>query len=155
MDVFPGLADADPKDLREILIMWHTKAEPYISGENDWTDSYAEFVYGWERARVPKGENPLRPALVRAEKAGPPVIALQYPNRKFQLLIALCRELQLTMGSTQFWLTWEDAGELLKIHPNTAGKYLNMLVFDGILKRHPRKSERDAFRYNYLPPMEN
>ena len=43
--------------------------------------------------------------------------------------------------------------ELLGIHYNTAGKYLNLLVAEGILKRHLRQSQREATRYNYLPPI--
>ena len=92
----------------------------------------------------------------KAKKRKPPQIAIKlYPdNDKLKILASLCRELQSEAKGNPFYLSVRIAGRLLDVSPMHAGRWLFLLVSDGILKVVAKggtaKTVRKATRFRYI-----
>ena len=86
--------------------------------------------------------------LRRADAEPPPAFASDYDS-KTQRLVRLCRELQLNKGKEPFVLGCRTIAELLGIDRNRAGKLMNMLCVDGVLRLVYRGHTGKSSEYLY------
>ena len=151
----PPFADADPRDLREIVQEWHRCALPKIRTK-EFEETWIDFLQAWPRVRYVKGTEPMMQTFQRAVENEPPRIAVtKYPdNPRLQILVALCRELQRAAGEQPFYLSTRTAGRLLSSSHTEAGRWFFLLESDGILevkaKGGTHENPRNATRFKYL-----
>ncbi len=152
----PGLADAKATDLERYVRLWHQAALPTI-GTKPWEDSWFDFLDGWGRVRYPAGQEPLALAWAAAQAAPVPTVALRYDDPRLRLLVALCRELQRTVGDNAFFLSCRKADELIGLADfSRAAKWLRGLCHDGVLAlvKAGDRATGYASSYRYLHPLE-
>ena len=65
LKAIPELAPLEAKELKPIVTLWHEKALPVI-GTKPFSETWAEFLYGWPRVKYPKGEDTLKKAVQKA-----------------------------------------------------------------------------------------
>jgi hypothetical protein len=148
----PRFAGGDPLQFRPIVQLWHDKAKPYIRTQ-DFTETWIDFLYGWDRVILPKGEDPMGQIFQKAKNKPLPEAAKRFDKPKVQLLVSWCRELQLAAGRYPFHLSARTAGRYLDVDAMTAWRYLYLLVRERVLdeiekggtKRRPKRATR--FRY--------
>jgi len=151
----PQFADADPRELREIVQEWHKRALPKIRTK-EFEESWIDFLQAWPRVRYVKGTEPMMQTFRRAVEGDRPQIAVtKYPeNEKLQILVSLCRELQRAAGEQPFYLSTRTAGRLLSSSHTEAARWFFLLESDGILevkaKGGTRENPRNATRFRYL-----
>jgi len=151
----PQYADADPKELREIVKAWHKRALPNIRTK-EFEETWIDFLKAWPRIKYVKGEEPMSKTFEKAIQLEPPKIAVEkYPdNSKLKILVSLCRELQRAAGNGPFFLSVRTAGSLLKVSPMQVSRWFFLLQSDGILelvsKGGTAKTVRQASRYRYV-----
>ncbi len=151
----PPFSDADPRELREYVEVWHRRALPRIRTQ-EFEETWIDFLKAWPNVKYPKGEEPMAQIFERAIQLEPPKIAAEkYPDHsKLKILVSLCRELQLAAGNNPFYLSARTAGRLLNITPMTANRWLFLLQSDGILalisKGGTAETARQASRYRYV-----
>jgi hypothetical protein len=78
-----------------------------------------------------------------------PELAGRYKHRKMRELVALCQELQRRSDPHPFWLTCRPTASVLGVSPPTANRWLNKLLFDGVLERVTEGSQGRAAEYYY------
>ncbi len=90
--------------------------------------------------------------LERAEREPMPEVAEDYDQDELRLLVALCRELQRSVGGGPFYLSCRTAGRLLGVDYSTANRWLFLMVSDEILAvtEPGDRAKRKAARYRYL-----
>ena len=150
----PQFTEADPKQFRDIVRVWHTMALPKIRTK-DFEGTWIDFLKGWPRIKYAKGQEPMAQIFEKAIQLEPPQVAVEkYPdNSKLKILVSLCRELQRAAGENPFFLSVRTAGKLLNVSAMEGSRCLFLLVSDEILKviakggtaENPRKATR--FRY--------
>ncbi len=123
----------NPVELRPVVQLWHKKALPYIRTK-DFEETWIDFLHGWNRVILPKGEDPMAQILEKAKNGTIPEVALRFGKPKIRLLIAWCRELQLAAGKSPFYLSARTAGKYLEVEPMTAWRYLFLLTKESILE---------------------
>ena len=69
----------------------------------------------------------------RVKNAPLPPEAYRFEKPKIRLLVAWCRELQPPSKEQPFWLSARTVARYLKIHRNTAWRYLFLLVREKVL----------------------
>jgi hypothetical protein len=154
---FVGLPATKIDFLKPFLRQWWKKAKRRTSGKHPrFWQSWRDFVFGWEEARVPYGAT-MRAIREKAESGPPPKVAVEkYGEGSLRtLLAALCRELQRFHGDKAFPLSGRMAAELLGVSPTQAWRWIGQLVQAGIIvpvKKYPR-GKRQATEYDYLPEM--
>ena len=146
-------ADANPIQLRPIIELWYKEALPYIR-TTDFDETWTDFLYGWERVILPKGDDPMGKIFEKAKNAPQPEVANRFTKSKVRLLISWCRELQLAAGRHTFYLSARTAARYLQVRPMTAWRYLFLLVQENVLKEVEKgkmtaKGPR-ATRYRYI-----
>ena len=152
LKAIPETKTADLTELRPVVEEWHRRAIPFLRTK-EFTESWADFVYGWERVKHPVGQGAIEAAFQRATAAPPPTRAAELYDDlpQVQLLASLCRELQRIAGDKEFFLDCRTAGELLKVVHTRAWKWLGMLTADKILAAGEKGSKAthkaSAFRY--------
>lgn len=149
LKAIPELAEADPKDLKGYVRQWHDAASKVTSGEHSFTDTWAEFLYGWRRIKHPRGNGPMADLLARADKAETPSIAADY-DATAKRLVRLCRQLQRNTGDKPFFIGYRTAGELLGVDHNKACKLLGMLCAEGVLELASKGHTGKASEYRYI-----
>ena len=151
----PQFTDADPKQLRQIVEIWHKRALPNIRTK-EFEETWIDFLKAWPRIKYLKGEGPMAKIFEQAIQLEPPEMAVEkYPdNSKLKILASLCRELQRAAGDSPFYLSVRTAGKLLKISPMQASRWLFLLQSDGIVKLVCKggtaDTVRNASRYQYI-----
>jgi hypothetical protein len=147
----PHLADADFDALRPIIKRWHELARPAISTQ-EFEESWIDFLRAWERVRFPAGTGPLDRAFSISQSQPLPACAERFGIIGIRLLIALCRQLQLTAGDGTFFLACRSAANLLDIEHTTANRWLWLLERERILQRISTgsKASKKANEYRYL-----
>lgn len=128
----PEYADADPRDLQQIVRRWHGQALPVI-GTKPFDDTWFDFLYAWPRVRFTLGGGPMAQIFARAAENDPPAAAQRYERPELRLLVALCRELQRATGDGPFFLSCWTAARLLGVAHMTAWRWLCGLTADGVL----------------------
>lgn len=144
------MPDADRKQLRAIVTEWHELALPHI-GTSDFTESWGDFMRGWEAVRIPYGSvlNRLLGEIDMNESAPESLKKLGY-GEKALLLCRICRQLQRNAGEEPFFISSRQAGELIGLHFTDAAATLNALVADDVLKLVKRGAGKQASRYRYV-----
>lgn len=153
MKAIPALADADARDLRDYVREWHRRALPII-GTEPFDDTWADLVYGWEKVKFPKGQEPMTMILQQADSATLPKCAEQYDSPITHRLIRLCRELQRAAGDGPFFISCRKLAELFGIDKDTANRRLHMLEEDHIIKKVGKHTAYRARRYRYIGDRE-
>lgn len=151
----PQFSDADPRELREIVTVWHQMALPNIRTK-EFEETWIDFLIAWPRIIYANGKEPMAEIFERAIQLEPPKIAVEkYPDHvKLKILVSLCRELQRAAGDGPFYLSVRTAGRLLNVSPTHVSRWFFLLQSDGILelvsKGGTRTTVREASRYKYL-----
>lgn len=148
------LRDAAPMALEPYLRQWHRQSLPVI-GTKPYEETLVDFLSAWPRVRFPGGAEPMQEVLARAKAATVPAEALEFEQHKLRLLVALCRELQATVGDAPFFLASRTAAKLLDVPPAQAWRWLFLLEQKGILlvvERGSRNTNR-ASRFRYVFPV--
>ena len=140
----------DAKAVKNLCREWHRCALSKI-GTKPFDETWADFAYGWDRVKYPKGDGMLKLAVENALKAQVPVDAeKEYESPETQLLVRVCYELQKLKGTEMFWLSCYDAANILGISHTNANKRIQMLVTDGILEMIEKNTTRKATRFRYI-----
>lgn len=151
----PQFSDADPRELRNIVRVWHKRALAKIRTK-EFEETWIDFLKAWPRIRYAKGEEPMAQIFETAIQLEPPEIAIEkYPNNpKLKILVSLCLELQRAAGENPFFLSARTAGKLLDVSPMQASRWFFLLRSDGILrlvsKGGTAETVRQASRYRYI-----
>jgi len=130
LQTIPSLREMDPTSLTPIVRLWWHGAAPHTSGEHDFGDVVADFLYAWPRVRKP-GLPGVHAAFERATESS---VALDFLEglglgESMKLLAKLCIELQRNVGcEAPFFLTCADAGALLGVSPQRASRLLHVLA---------------------------
>jgi len=146
----PSLAIQSPESLRWIVQKWHALALPHINTK-PFEETWIDFLKGWPRVLTPMRLKLLGDALKAARDN--PVAGVTYDNEDARVLVALCRELQASVGDVPFFLASRTAGRLFGVNHSTVSRWLFLLEADGWIKtivkggtpENPRKATR--FRY--------
>lgn len=129
---------------RKAVLQWHTRALPHISTK-PYEDTWADFIYGWNRVRKPLDCNYMTGVLHRAESYK--VKALDYEEQALQLLVKICHVLQEDAGADPFYLSARMAGNMIGMDHNKAWRYMSLLKEDGWLDVVHRGDRHHASRY--------
>jgi hypothetical protein len=151
-----GLADAKATDLEPYVRLWHQAALPIIYTK-PWEETWFDFLDAWPRVRYPAGQEPLALAWAAAQAAPVPAVALRYESPRLRLLVALCRELQRTVGDNAFFLSCRKADELIGLGDYSgAAKWLRGLCNAGVLElvKQGDRATGHASSYRYLHPLD-
>ena len=137
-----------------VLREWHRDELPrLVPGLNkSFAETLARFRKGRKRVKHPWGEK-MGPSVRRAKLAKYPLDVKRYDDdRRLQLLVKICRELQRDAGRGKtFFLTSRAAGHYAKVSPTTAADWLDTLAGDGVLtlvaKGSWKSRKGSTFRY--------
>ncbi|MGD9874512.1 MAG: BT4734/BF3469 family protein [Kiritimatiellia bacterium] len=125
-----GLSDAPKSELKKIVREWFRLALPHIKTK-DFTETWADFVYAWDRVRTPLSEGAIISAWHRVESEPLPEVCEAYAdNERASRLLALCWHLKRQDGT--FYLSMPQAAKLLKMHPHQVLRFLKMFRADGL-----------------------
>ena len=116
-------------------------------GTKDFSESWADFVHAWERARTGLTNNPLSSAWERVESEPLPAICNQYDVDHIRRLLALCHYLKRDDGT--FYLSMPQAGGLLGIHGQQVKRYLRMFMADELLSIVKPGNRQQATTYKW------
>lgn len=140
--------------LKPSLLQWWKGAMPRASGKHPhFWQSWQDFVFAWEEARVPFGAT-MQSILEKARSSPAPAMAVEkYGEGSLKALLAsLCRELQRQNGHNAFPLTGRTVGPLIGVSDVQAWRWLKKLEADKIIepvKTYPRGT-RLGTEYRYL-----
>ena len=138
------------KAVKSLCREWHRRALPKIDTK-PFDETWADFVYGWNRVKYPKGEGMLKIAVDKALEAINHLSAEQeYESEEAQLLVRICYELQRLQGENPFFLSCYSAGYVLGVSHKKANKMLQMLVADEIIVLVEKNTTTRATRYRYV-----
>lgn len=155
LNSLPQFVDAEPKQLRNIVKLWHKRALPKIRTK-EFEETWIDFLKAWPRIKYKIGDEPMAKIFEKAVKLEPPNVAVEkYPtNHKVQILVSLCRELQRAAGENPFYLAARTAGRLLDVSHMQASRWLFLLESDEILKvvckGGTAEAARKATRFRYI-----
>lgn len=128
----PAYCEADPLDLKFVIVEWHKQALKNIRTK-PFEESLIDFIQGWNRVKHPKGTGPLDVILERAKSAEPPTEAMIFEQPKARLLVSVCRELQEDSGDAPFFLGCRTAGRLVGVDHVAAWRWLDLMQCAGLL----------------------
>jgi hypothetical protein len=153
LKAMPELKDHDAAELRPIVQKWHARALPVV-GDRSMDDTWADFSRAWRKVAVPHGEGPFEVAVARADREAPPKgAAAMYDSANTIRLLKVCRELQRDAGREPFYLSGEQARDVLGIEDRSAAwRRVQMLETDGWIKTLKKGNQKRATRYVYLHP---
>ena len=131
---------------------WHAAALRKI-GTREWDATWLDFMGAWQGCKPAR--EPLKSILDRADAAEPPDVALAFDNPALRRLIALCRELQRTVGDKPFALACRPPAKLLGVDHDTVAVWLHALCNAGVLYREALGdfARHRAAEYRYLAPL--
>lgn len=148
----PSFGSADANAVEFVVRRWHQRALPIIVTK-PWSETWADFRHAWGNAKFPEGMNVVALANEIASNEILPPEALAYDSPAIQRLIGVCFQLQKLHGpGREFFLSYRDAGRLIGRDFKDAGRWLNLLVRDDILRMARRGNEKRAHRYRYSGP---
>lgn len=143
-------AKCKARQLKLLVRRWHERALPFI-GTKPFDETWADFAYGWQKVKYPKGENMLKKAVETALAAKNKLnVETNYDTEEVQLLIRICYELQLLQGEEPFFLSCRSAGKILGLSHTQANKYLQMIEADGIIHLIKKNTTEYATRYKFM-----
>lgn len=147
----PSLAAADSAGLRPIVQEWHRRALSVIRTK-PFGETWADFVHAWSRVEFPAGEDVLARAVAtaNADRSPLPPVVQGYESAAMERLVRLCRTLQRMVGGKEFFLSCATVQRLLGISGQSAWRWLNLLLADGVLVRTKPGTKVRATRYRYV-----
>lgn len=149
----PGLASADPNDLKPIVRRWHSLALPIITTK-PFEETWIDFLKAWPRVHTPLRFNLMEDVMTAAKACCADNVPYETPG--LRLLVRFCQELQRQVGDQPFFLACRTAGRLLEIDPTTASRWLFLLEHDGWIRMVQKGgtvvAPRRATRYRFVGP---
>ena len=114
------------------------------------TETWADFTYGWPRVKWPKGNGHLKTAIANALEAKYPIAEeADYDIPEVQLLVRVFYELQRLVGDAPIWISSRDAEGFLGVCHTQANRLIQMLEADEILVRVEDHTAKRSTRYRY------
>jgi hypothetical protein len=155
---FAGIPSTDIDFLRPYVKQWWKLAQPYTSGKHPYFhQSWQDFVFAWEEARVPFGAT-MQAFWDEARAQPPPIVAVEkYGERSLRTLLAsLCQVLQRHSPDKPFPLSVRLAGSLLGVSEIQASRWLKTLVADGIISAEKTylRGYRLSNEYRFRGPLQ-
>lgn len=144
----PRYCDGSVDQLRPIVCQWYERALPFVATK-EFDETWAEFVYGWDRVKFPKGGDTWAEACRRVEASEPPPEASRYTDDRLRLLCGVCFQLQRLVGDQPFYLSCRCAGQVVGVSAPVAMRFLHLLVHDGVLRVVTPGTMKRAARYHY------
>jgi len=138
--------------LRDVFNQWANLASKFFKPGLSRDDYLLEFLSACASAKVPLGEGVVLRAWKLAQEKPLPAEAVElFEDTKKQLVVALCRELQIVAGQAPFYLSARTLQQLLQQDGHaTAARWLKGLcVFKLLAVVEPGTATR-ATRYRYL-----
>jgi hypothetical protein len=123
--------EAIERELEFVFDRWCLLARKYWRPERTRDDYYAEFLEAYSYARIGLDENPIELAVSRAKAAPLPDVE-GFTDERIRLLVAMCREMQILVGASPFFLPTWKLGEILGVHWTQVARWLR--VFERKLK---------------------
>ena len=154
LKAIPDLTDCRAVTLRPLVEKWHTRALPVIRTQ-DFLVTWIDFLEAWPKIHTPLGEDSIKNALEIA-KANP-VEDFPHDNKNLRLLVAVCRELQITNGDKCFFLSSRKAGAVVGIPHKEAWLWLGLLEAEGwieLVEKGGPPNRASPFRYTGPPKTE-
>jgi hypothetical protein len=151
----PALYLAEVGDLKPYVRCWHALGvELGVIGTLSFDAAWAAFMRVWPKIKFPKGADPMKMIVERAENSPLPPAATNYDSAPVRRLVAICKALQDAAGDKPFFIACRVAGELIGVHYTTAADYLYMLCNDKPpvlrLVMKGKCGKRRASRYRYV-----
>ncbi|ROO26685.1 DNA primase [Salinisphaera orenii YIM 95161] len=139
--------DASRADLRGIIKDWHRLALPTI-GTQDFTESWGDFIRGWDAVRCPEGE--LLAELLKGvdDDLLPDGVPDDYGPKSLRL-VKICQRLQHHAGNEPFFISARTTGDLLGIHYTNAANMLRALMADEVIELIQRGTRKDGQASQY------
>lgn len=148
-----GTKDVPTRLLEGHVREWHRRALPNIRTK-PFEETWGDFLYAWQNAKYPAGQEPISMIYMQALKLEPPECATRYDTAELCNLVALCRELQRVAGDKPFFLDCRTAGRLIGVDRQTANRWLTLvLTTDEVVKRTCKGCRGKASEYRYLPDL--
>lgn len=151
----PELADHNPCKLLPLVEMWHQQAT-MVSGDHTLEDTIEEFLYGWDRVRVPGGFDLLELARkVAAAPTHPAATRLCFTSPSRRIIVGLCAELQLVHGEAPFFLSSHKAAAVIseilerQVFPMECHRTLQAMVTAKLLTEILKGNQREATRFKF------
>lgn len=149
----PALADADPRELRPLVVIWFRLGrERGVIATPDLDLTIVDFYTSWKNIRFPKGTEPIQAIIDRARANPLPKAAALVEGDTAKMLVAICRELQRSAGPNPFFLACRTAGRILGVDHAKANRYLKLLEIERVLAivERGQRGGGKATRYRYL-----
>jgi hypothetical protein len=130
---------------------WHDAASAFLRPNLTKEDYWTEYLNAYNRAKYPLGSAIIARAWKLAQGQPLPAEALQFENPQRQLLVALCRQLQILNGKGPFYLSSRTCQRLFGHDSHTtAWKWLNALCVLRIIEKVESGTATRAPRFRYL-----
>ena len=156
-----GLATAGlGREVKAFVRAWYQIAEPII-GTKGFDTSWVAFGRAWDRARLPLGTDPVGEAfqLALEQEASKclPRVAMEYDDRQYRLVVAICANLASSKDRV-FFLSSHSPGllpsPLSGMKPMEVHRLLGMLVSEKHLALVAKGSKWRATRYRWIASNE-
>jgi hypothetical protein len=144
------------EELQIVFDRWCSVARQFWRHTRD--DYWAEFLQAYHYARIGLNQDPLELAFDRSKAIALPDVA-GFSDERVRVLAAICREMQLLVGNSSFFLPTRNVGRLLGAHWSTVARWLVNLEVLGVISLAPgevrRRGGSRSPRYHYGPPRPN
>ncbi len=146
-------ADLSTPALARVFKAWWTRARCVVKTKDE-ALSFSEFIEAYERCLYPGGTMDWRSILDRMADEPLPEEAGCYPDT-LQMVVRLCNCLQRLHGSSPFFISHVQAGQLLGVGSETIRLGFRVLERDGLVRLVTKGSNltKKASTYLYLPLM--
>ena len=148
-----GLVNILLCELKPVVRRWYEAALRIIRTK-DFTETWADFVYASERARLPLGVDALSEAWRRSQAEPAPTCAAGYDSEPVRRLMGFRAALASLMPDGRFFLSTHDAARLLKTKPMQIYRWLKMLTADGVIEVVQNGNKYRATRFRWTAPTE-
>ncbi len=149
LQTHPESEDWDEESLMQLARRWFDRALPVI-GTKDWLVTQEDFLDGWERVRVPLGEELMSKIVQAADRNGcPPEVAADCEGQPSGRAAGICRELW-RRGSGEFFLDVRTLGESIGQSHETAATILRGLARRKLIEVRTGGTRGRATEYRYL-----
>jgi hypothetical protein len=152
----PEFAKKPVASVRQYVQAWHQEALPFVR-TREWAATWSDAIEAWKSIDVDRVA--FQAIATSAMTEAPPdlVSELGYGDDEPTVrLVLLCRALQRYHGDRPFYLSCQRAGSVIGTDKQAAGKRLNMLEADGVIKLVSKGSRatHKASEFYYTGPME-
>lgn len=138
-----------PQQHSLVFSAWYESNLRYLRPEQSKQEYFMEYLSAYERAKYPLGGEFVEQAWQRAQSEPLPQEALQFEDRKHQLLVAMCQQMQILVGDAPFFLSTHVIQRLLgQDSHTTAWKWIQ------ILRRTRSGNMRKATEYRWIGSLQ-